>query len=384
MARSMIGLRRPGATRSCASKGVTRIPEMPVKALRSLGSIVICEPPRSVDFWLGNTLGALQEIEVATLVRLPGVLCKQPVIATRVITRQRLISLDALRDLRIAQVNVDRAPGYVDADAIAGAHRREWPADLCFRRDVQDASPVARSAHPRVGNPQHVAHALAQQRFRNWQHAPFRHTGTTDWACIAQDHDMIWGNRKVEIVYRFLHLVVTVEHERRPGMLKQARLRGRRLHHTSVGSEIAVKDRGAAGGGDRIIEWADDVVVIHLRIANCVPHPPGNRARIEMQHRLEPRQQRPRSTGNVELLHQPLAGWTQIDDHRHATRDLVEILQADRHPGPPCDGHEMDHGIGGARKRAVHYKRVLDGLAGENVTWPEILPDHLDDAPAAG
>ena len=70
--------------------------------------------------------------------------------------------------------------------------------------------------------------------------------GPPDRAGIAQDHDMIRRNVEVGIVHRFVHLVVAVEHERRPGMLQQARLGGRRLDHASVGSEIAVKDRGAA------------------------------------------------------------------------------------------------------------------------------------------
>src|SRR3954452_2833619 len=41
MARSTMGFRRAGATWSCASKGVTRMPEMPVSAWRSLGSMVV-------------------------------------------------------------------------------------------------------------------------------------------------------------------------------------------------------------------------------------------------------------------------------------------------------------------------------------------------------
>src|SRR6516164_5961799 len=119
----MIGLSRAGATLSCASKGVTRIPEIPVRALRSLGSMVMGVPRvfiPSVDFRLGNAFGAFEEIEVATLVRLPGVLGKQPVIAARIISRWRLIGLYALGDLRIAELDVDRALGDVDADAIPG------------------------------------------------------------------------------------------------------------------------------------------------------------------------------------------------------------------------------------------------------------------------
>jgi len=62
-----------------------------------------------VDFRLGNAFGAFQEIEVAALVRPPGVLCKQPVIAARIISRRRLVGLDALGDFRVAEVDLDGA-----------------------------------------------------------------------------------------------------------------------------------------------------------------------------------------------------------------------------------------------------------------------------------
>jgi hypothetical protein len=39
IARSTMRVRRPGAGRSSPSKGVTKMPEMPVRAVRSFGSI---------------------------------------------------------------------------------------------------------------------------------------------------------------------------------------------------------------------------------------------------------------------------------------------------------------------------------------------------------
>src|SRR5215472_1998313 len=103
----------------------------------------------SVDFRLGDTLGALEEIEVAAFVGLPRVLGEHLVIAARVVARRRLVSLDAVGNLGVAQRDVDRALFYIDRDHVAGAHGSERAANRRLRGDVQDAGPIARTAHAR-------------------------------------------------------------------------------------------------------------------------------------------------------------------------------------------------------------------------------------------
>jgi HEPN domain-containing protein len=53
------------------------------------------------------------------------------------------------------------------------ADELQRPPDRGLRRDVQDARGVGGAAHPRVGDPQHVAHAPLQQPGRQRQHVPF-------------------------------------------------------------------------------------------------------------------------------------------------------------------------------------------------------------------
>ena len=107
------------------------------------------------------------------------------------------------RDLFVAQMHVDRALRHIDRDGVAGAHRGERAADLRFRRDMQDAGAIAGAAHARIGDAQHVAHALLQQLLRDRQHAPFRHARPALRAGIAQHHDVVGRDIEIGIVHAF-------------------------------------------------------------------------------------------------------------------------------------------------------------------------------------
>ena len=51
----------------------------------------------------------------------------------------------------------------VEGDRVAGPDQGQRPADMRLGRDVQHARAVTRAAHPGVGDPHHVPHALLQQ-----------------------------------------------------------------------------------------------------------------------------------------------------------------------------------------------------------------------------
>src|SRR4051812_41658095 len=105
----------------------------------------------SMDFRFGDALSAFEEIEVAAFVGLACVLREYSVIAARVITRRRLVGLAPLGNLFVAQMHMDRALRYIHCDRIAVPSGGEWTADLRFRRHMQDARTIARTAHPRIG-----------------------------------------------------------------------------------------------------------------------------------------------------------------------------------------------------------------------------------------
>ena len=140
--------------------------------------------------------------------------------------------------------------------------KRQRPADESLRRDVQDAGAIAGAAHARVRDAQHVAMALPDQRLGDRQHAPFRHAGTAERPGIAQHQHMVRGNVEILVVDRRLHLGIAVEHQRRTLMDMEFRVAGGGLHDRAVRREVALDDRQRAFVVDRIVERADDVVIV--------------------------------------------------------------------------------------------------------------------------
>src|SRR4051794_20560385 len=92
IARSRMGLRRAGATWSWASKGVTRMPEMPVKAWRNFGSIAVMGLAPQSDAVGSKSLG--------TALRPTG-----PFFGRGIVHRREASALECLRD-RIERIGL--------------------------------------------------------------------------------------------------------------------------------------------------------------------------------------------------------------------------------------------------------------------------------------
>ena len=89
---------------------------------------------------------------------------------------------------------------------------------------MQNAGAVARAAHTRIGNAQHVANALLHQLLRDRQHAPFGHAGAAFRATILEHEDVVW--RDVEVVAFDLarHVVVVLERDHLAAVACSSRL----------------------------------------------------------------------------------------------------------------------------------------------------------------
>src|SRR5205085_5856473 len=105
----------------------------------------------SVNLRLGDPGGALQKIEVATLVRLTDMFGEHGPIAARIARRWRLPGGTAAVELVVGHVQMDTPRGHIDLDRVAALHERQRPADEAFRRHVQNAGAVAGTAHTPVG-----------------------------------------------------------------------------------------------------------------------------------------------------------------------------------------------------------------------------------------
>jgi hypothetical protein len=65
-------------------------------------------------------------------------------------------------------------------------------------------------------------------------------------------------------------VLVVLEHQRAAAVLEEPRIAGGRLHDRAVGRDIALEDRGAAGGVDRLIDPADDLGPVDLGLLDHV------------------------------------------------------------------------------------------------------------------
>src|SRR5580692_4761109 len=99
---------------------------------------------------LRGGLRAREKVEIATLVGLADMFGIHRAVAAQKMRRRRLPGGMAARELFVADVKMNFPRRDVDFDFVAGLHQSQWPADKAFRRDVQDASAVAGTAHPCV------------------------------------------------------------------------------------------------------------------------------------------------------------------------------------------------------------------------------------------
>src|SRR5580693_408540 len=99
---------------------------------------------------------------------------------------------------------------------------------------MQYARPVAGAAHPRIGDPHHVADALGQQVVGDGQHAVLGHAGTALRSGVTQDQHRVGGDVQRRVVDAFGQVVVVVEDDRGTGVLEQAPFGGDVLDDRAV------------------------------------------------------------------------------------------------------------------------------------------------------
>src|SRR5688572_5445363 len=101
----------------------------------------------SVDLRIRRRRGALEEIEVAALVRLLDVAREDRAIAALELRLRRLPGGFPLLHLVLGDLEVQSLLLGVEFNQVAGLHVRERPADEGLGGDVEDAGAVAGAAH---------------------------------------------------------------------------------------------------------------------------------------------------------------------------------------------------------------------------------------------
>ncbi len=170
-------------------------------------------------------------------------------------------------ELLIAHLHAQAPSGDVELDDVAVAHQSERTADKGFRRDMQDAGAVARAAHARVGDANHVADALGQHLFRDRQLTPFRHARRSDRPGVLKHQDRILVDVEIRIVDAGGHVVIILEDDRLSRVLVQAGFGRGRFDDRPVGSKVAAQHGEAVGRDQRIVQGPNDVFVVDRRPA---------------------------------------------------------------------------------------------------------------------
>ncbi len=251
---------------------------------------------------------------------------------------------------------------------------------------MQDARAVARARHTRVRDAHHVADALLHQLGRDRQHAPFGHPGPALRSCIAQHQDVIGGHVEVFAIDVLLQRVIGIEHQSGAGVLEEARIASARLDDAAVGREVSLQQGQRTFLVDCRFGRADHVVVVDGRAleARC-PGVSGDVDLREVEMVDKARHQSQHAAGIIEILHEVLiAGRPDVRDHRHLAAGGVEVFEADRVSGAPCHREKVDDSVGRASHRHRHDDRILECRQCQDALWRQVVPDHLDRAPAGG
>src|SRR5260370_24455117 len=104
----------------------------------------------SVNFRLRDARSALQKIEVAAFVGLADVLREDGAVAALEFAGRGLPGAFSLLQFCLGNLQVQNPLVDIELDEVAVSDQRERPANVGFRRDVQYAGAVARSAHARI------------------------------------------------------------------------------------------------------------------------------------------------------------------------------------------------------------------------------------------
>ena len=201
-------------------------------------------------------------------------------------------------------------------------HEGKRAADETLGRHVQNAGAVAGAAHARIGNTQHVAHALRHQLLRNRQHAPLRHARPALRTAVLE-HENVVG-RDVEVVTFDLacHVVVVLEGDHL-AVVSRSRFSAADGFITQPrGARLPVSTAVAPSRDTGSPKRMDHIALVDLGARDVLADASsGHRQAGQIERALEPAHQGTQSTGVEEVLHQEFSGWPYIGEHR----DLREI-----------------------------------------------------------
>ena len=93
-------------------------------------------------------------------------------------------------------------------------------------------------------------------------------------------------------------------------------------------------------------------------------------------------EQRAQSASVIEILHQILAGRSNVRDQRRAAREGVEPVDRERDAGTARERDHVHDGVGRTAECENRRDRIIDRRGRYEVARFEVLPDHIHDSAA--
>ncbi len=152
-----------------------------------------------------------------------------------------------------------------------------------------------------------------------------------------------------------------VEDSRRPLERELVPRQSGHLDDRSLRRQRAGEDVDAALGMDRSLERVDDDPIGRGRrdLGQVLRHRPsgdGDRVAVQQSGVEEQLQHDGHAADAVEVDHVELAAGSHVSDVRDPGRDLVEVVELERHTGLVGDGQEVEDGVRRAAERRRHAR----------------------------
>ena len=240
---------------------------------------------------------------------------------------------------------------------------------------MADHGAVRCSGEPAIGDQCHcVSQALPDERAGDRQH--FAHTGAA-LGPFVPDHNDVAGF-DFPALYRLEGCLFLIEDPRRTFV--HLFLVAGDLDYRAVGGKVAAQDSQAARGATGRVEVIDNGLVVHsggflevFRQGLAVHRHGVPVQQAGVQQTLADERY---STVAAQVGHDVAAARLHVGDVGGVAADAIEVLQRQVNVRFPSNGHQVQHGVGGASHGRHQRYGVLKGLPGQNVPRPDALVQH--------
>ena len=176
-----------------------------------------------------------------------------------------------------------------------------------------------------------------------------------------------------------------VEHDGLAAVLEQVGRGRSRLDDRAARGQVAAQYCDAGVGDQRLAALADDIRVPDRSVAQIVDERlagDGDRCRVEQVDDLS--EDGPQPACPVEVVHEVRAGGLEVDEQRHASADLVEVVQGEINAETSCNREQVNDSVRRAADRSEGHDRVMKRGPCHDGAGAAVGFDELDGQPPGG